>query len=40
MNWYLGQHFKLQANYIRAFSDKGALALDPKIMELRAQISL
>lgn len=38
-NWYLGQHFKLQANYIRAFSDKGMLALDPKITELRAQIS-
>ncbi|HSX62155.1 MAG TPA: porin [Tahibacter sp.] len=38
VNWYLGQHFKLQANYVRAFSDKGALALDPKITELRAQI--
>ena len=38
-NWYLGQHFKLQANYIRAFSDKGTVALDPKITELRAQIS-
>lgn len=37
-NWYLGQHIKLQANYIRAFSDKGALALDPKITEVRAQI--
>jgi phosphate-selective porin OprO and OprP len=38
LNWYLGQHFKLQANYIRAFSDRGNLALDPKITELRAQI--
>lgn len=38
VNWYLGQHFKLQANYIRAFSDRGSLALDPKITELRAQI--
>lgn len=38
LNWYLGQHFKLQANYVRAFSDKGTLALDPKITELRAQI--
>lgn len=38
VNWYLGQHFKLQANYIRAFSDRGNLALDPKITELRAQI--
>ncbi|WP_257385912.1 OprO/OprP family phosphate-selective porin [Tahibacter caeni] len=39
LNWYLGQHFKLQANYIRAFSDKGTLALDPKVTELRAQVS-
>ncbi|TDR48516.1 phosphate-selective porin OprO/OprP [Tahibacter aquaticus] len=38
VNWYLGQHFKLQANYIRAFSDKGNLALDPKITEVRAQV--
>jgi phosphate-selective porin OprO/OprP len=37
-NWYLTQHFKLQANYIRAWSDKGNLSLDPRIFELRAQI--
>ena len=37
-NWYLTQHFKFQANYIRATSDKGNLALDPHIFELRAQI--
>lgn len=37
-NWYLTQHFKFQANVIRAWSDKGNLALDPKIFELRAQI--
>jgi phosphate-selective porin OprO/OprP len=37
-NWYLTQHFKLQANFIRAWSDKGTLALDPKIIEARAQI--
>ena len=38
LNWYLGQHIKLQANYIRAFSDRGNLSLDPKITELRAQV--
>ncbi|MEO8670412.1 MAG: porin [Tahibacter sp.] len=38
VNWYVGQHLKLQANYIRAFSDKGALALDPTIVDLRAQV--
>ncbi|MBN8734658.1 MAG: porin [Xanthomonadales bacterium] len=38
-NWYLGQHLKLQANYIRAFSDRKDLAIDPRIVELRAQIA-
>lgn len=38
-NWYLGQHLKLQANYIRAFSDRKNLAVDPHIFELRAQIA-
>ena len=37
-NWYLTEHFKLQANYIRATSDKGNLAIDPRIFEVRAQI--
>lgn len=37
-NWYLTTHFKLQANYIKAYSDKGDLSLDPTIFELRAQI--
>ena len=37
-NWYLTQHFKFQANYIQATSDKGSLSLDPRIFELRAQI--
>lgn len=37
-NWYLTQHLKFQANYIRAFSDKGNLALDPEIFEARVQI--
>jgi len=37
-NWYLTQHFKLQANCIWAKSDKGNVPLDPRIFELRAQI--
>jgi phosphate-selective porin OprO and OprP len=37
-NWYLTQHFKFQANYIWAKSDKGNLSIDPRIFELRAQI--
>lgn len=39
VNWYLGQHLKLQANYIRAFSENRNLVVDPRIMELRAQIA-
>ena len=39
LNWYLGKHLKFQANYIRAFSDRAGLALDPRIAELRAQIA-
>jgi phosphate-selective porin OprO/OprP len=37
-NWYLGRHLRFQANYIRAFSDRRGLALDPRIAELRAQV--
>ena len=37
-NWYLTSHFKFQANYIKAYSDKGSLSLDPTIFELRAQL--
>ena len=37
-NWYLTSHFKLQANYIKAYSDKGNLSLDPTIFELRGQL--
>ncbi|HKU79666.1 MAG TPA: porin [Rhodanobacteraceae bacterium] len=39
LNWYLGKHFKLQANYIRAFSDRGDLHIDPRIFALRAQVA-
>ena len=37
-NWYLTEHFKFQVNYIRAYSDKGNVSLDPTIFEARAQI--
>jgi len=44
-NWYLGQHFKLQANYIFANTTKrygapinGDADVDPRVFEMRAQI--
>ncbi|PWK92865.1 OprO/OprP family phosphate-selective porin [Fulvimonas soli] len=39
LNWYLGAHFKLQANYIRVFSSRGTLRLDPHVYALRAQLA-
>lgn len=38
-NWYLGNHLKFQANYVRAFSDRKGLVVNPRIFELRAQIA-
>jgi phosphate-selective porin OprO and OprP len=37
-NWYLGTHLRLQANYIRAFSDRRGLLINPHVFELRAEI--
>lgn len=37
-NWYVGTHLRLQANYIRAFSDKRGLVINPRVFELRAEI--
>jgi phosphate-selective porin OprO/OprP len=37
-NWYLGEHLKLQGNYIWAHSDRGDLQVDPRIVQWRAQI--
>jgi phosphate-selective porin OprO/OprP len=37
-NWYIGSHLRLQANYIRAFSQRKGLVIDPHIFELRAEI--
>lgn len=39
VNWYLTQHFKFQANYVRASADKGTTGVDPRIFELRAQLN-
>lgn len=39
-NWYLGTHLRLQANYIRAFSDRRGLVINPDVFELRAEIYL
>lgn len=39
LNWYLGRHLKLQANYVMAFSNRKDLIVDPRVAELRAQIS-
>jgi len=37
-NWYLGQHFKLQFNYVWADASRRGVELDPEIVQLRAQI--
>ena len=38
-NWYLGRHLRFQANYVRAFSDRRGLPVDPHIVELRAALA-
>lgn len=37
-NWYINRYLKLQANYVHAQSDRRGLAVDPDVVELRAQI--
>lgn len=37
-NWYLSSHFKFQANYVHVEADKGLLAADPDVVEVRAQV--
>ncbi|MDO1529322.1 porin [Fulvimonas sp. R45] len=39
VNGYLGRHLRLQANYIRAFSDRRGRVLNPHIIELRAVVA-
>ena len=38
-NWYLSRYLKLQANYVHARSDRRGVAVDPNIIEVRAQIA-
>ncbi|KRB06140.1 porin [Lysobacter sp. Root690] len=38
LNWYIGQHFKLQANYVVVDSERRGVELDPNITELRMQV--
>jgi len=38
-NWYVGRYLKFQANYIRAFSDRRGLVVNPDVFELRAQVA-
>lgn len=37
-NWYLTKYLKLQANYVRAASDRRDLRIDPHIFQMRAQV--
>lgn len=38
VNWYLGQHFKLQVNYVLVDAKRRGVDLDPSIGELRMQV--
>lgn len=38
-NWYLGEHLKMQANYVRVDSERKHARLDPDIFETRWQLS-
>lgn len=38
-NWYIDRHLKLQANYVHASSDRRGIAVDPNVVEVRAQIT-
>ena len=37
-NWYINRHLKLQANYVHVQSSRRNLAVDPNVLEARAQI--
>ncbi len=37
-NWYLTKYLKFQGNYVRAISDRRDVRVDPRIVELRAQV--
>ena len=35
---YIGEHLKVQSNYVWAQSDRGNLQVNPRIFEMRAQV--
>ena len=37
-NWYINRYLKLQANYVRARSERPDVRVDPNVFELRAQV--
>lgn len=39
LNWYIGKHFELQANEVLSTVEHGNLPHDPRISELRAQVT-
>jgi phosphate-selective porin OprO and OprP len=39
-NWYVTKYMKLQANVVRAFSDRHDVRIDPRIFEVRVQIMI
>jgi phosphate-selective porin OprO/OprP len=38
-NWYLGRHLRLQANYVRAFSERRGVGVDPRVVEARVALA-
>lgn len=38
-NWYINRYLKLQGNYVHASSDRRGVAVDPNVIEVRAQIA-
>lgn len=38
LNWYLGEHLKLQADYVRASGTRRGVRVDPHMLETRAQL--
>ena len=39
LNWYLGEHLKFQADYVKASGTRRGVRVDPDILDLRAQLS-
>ncbi len=39
LNWYLGEHLKFQADYVKASGSRRGVRVDPEILEMRAQLN-